>query len=220
MLTMTDLCSGVPEQHVFLHTPSCHEWDWIRMAWISQGCPPVHPPPPHRGRAEEWWQSNAAVFWRCFCVLQEQRGSAFSHLQVQADVREDGHHLSPGGLILLVPAGWRKAGCSPEHKDCLVGSGTWAWSNYGVLPPSLRNLYILLSFPFLFVLALPWCCLLQSLPNSVALFLTCSNSWERLSRKGNKLADLHMVWDFRKSHVPWVETVVNLGLGDSPFSWC
>lgn len=31
MLTLTDLSSGVPKQHVFLHAPSCQELDWDHL---------------------------------------------------------------------------------------------------------------------------------------------------------------------------------------------
>lgn len=88
------------------------------------------------------------------------------------DGRENGHHLSSGGLEWLTSAGWKKAGCSPQDRDCLVGPGSWEWDNDGVLPPVLylRNLYVLLSFPFLFVLALHWCCFLQLFPNSISFF--------------------------------------------------
>lgn len=135
MLTVTDLCSGVPKQPVFMHTPSCLELDWVRIAWISEECPPVHLP--HTTRlAEEWF----CPLEMSFCVLQWQKGSAFSHLEIQVDVREDGHHLSSGGLKLVAPAGLEKAGCYPEDRDCLVGCGSWEWSNDGVLSPVLTVL--------------------------------------------------------------------------------
>lgn len=98
MLTMTDLCGGVPNQHVLLHTPPCGELGWIERIWMSEGCPHT------MGRAEQWF----CLLEMCFCVLQEQRGSAFSHLQLQADAREEGQHLSSGGLKLLTAAGWKR----------------------------------------------------------------------------------------------------------------
>lgn len=162
------------------------------------------------------WQRNAIVFWRCVSAYDIVMWRLCLLMPASSGRCEGGVALGEMMDIVFHLAVW--------HYRCLQ---IWWWGSFAsTYNNNLKNWwgYIFcctLSFPFLFVLAVHWCSLFQPLSRSIAFFQACSNSWQGLSREGNKLSYLDVVWDLRKIHVmPWMETDVNLVLRYLCFSWC
>lgn len=128
------------------HLPAV-SWAGLGSLGAQRG-PPVCPP--HR-LAEQW-----------FCPLEMFLCAAGTErlclLSPAPSGRCEGGGTSSSicGLKLLTSAGWTKAGCSPEDRACLVsspvGSGVMMGFFHSACSASLRNLYILLSFPYLLLL--------------------------------------------------------------------